>query len=206
VRLPNNFFRPYAAGSIVEFWRRWHVTLSYWLRDYIYIPLGGNRHGRFRQAVNVVVTMAIGGLWHGANWTFVIWGFLHGIGVAVGHGMRLVTRSIPGWLAVLITFHFVTIGWVFFRAPSIHVALAMLHDAVSGFGWSDATTVVSANVFVVVLLALFFGLHRFDDHREVKAAVRSLRPDVLWPVIVTLWVIAITISQGSSAKFIYFDF
>ena len=206
VRLPNNFFRPYAAGSIVDFWRRWHVTLSYWLRDYIYIPLGGNRHGRFRQAVNVIVTMAIGGLWHGANWTFVIWGFLHGIGVAVGHGMRLVTRSIPGWLAVLITFHFVTIGWVFFRAPSIHVALAMLHDAVSGFGWSDATAVVSANIFVVVLLALFFGLHRFDDHREVKAAVRSLRPDVLWPVIVTLWVIAITISQGSSAKFIYFDF
>ncbi len=209
VRLPNNFFRPYAADSIVDFWRRWHVTLSHWLRDYLYIPMGGNRHGRVREARNVVVTMALGGLWHGANWTFVIWGLFHGVGVAVTHTVRRAlgsARAMPGWLAVLVTFHFVTLGWVFFRAPSVHVALAMLHDAVAGGGWGHAADVASANLFVAILVVIFFAVHRFDDHRRVKAAVRALRPEILWPVLLALWVMAITISQGSSAKFIYFDF
>src|SRR5205085_3541820 len=91
VRLPNNFFRPYAADSIVDFWRRWHVTLSYWLRDYLYIPLGGNRHGRVKEARNVVVTMPRGGLWHRANWTFVIWRVFHGVGVAATQAIRRLT-------------------------------------------------------------------------------------------------------------------
>jgi D-alanyl-lipoteichoic acid acyltransferase DltB (MBOAT superfamily) len=209
VRLPNNFFRPYAAGSIVDFWRRWHVTLSSWLRDYLYIPLGGSRHGRIAEARNVIVTMALGGLWHGANWTFVIWGVFHGVGVAVTHTIRRLAggaRLLPSWLAVLITFHFVTLGWIFFRAPSVHAALAMLHDAVGGGGWRQAIDVAGANLFVAILIPFFFLCHRFDDHRRVKAAVRALRPEILWPVLVALWVMAITISQGSSAKFIYFDF
>jgi alginate O-acetyltransferase complex protein AlgI len=209
VRLPNNFLRPYAALSIVDFWRRWHVTLSHWLRDYLYIPLGGSRHGRVREARNVIITMALGGLWHGANWTFVIWGLFHGIGVAATHTIRRLigpARALPSWLAVLITFHFVALGWVFFRAPSVHVALAVLHDAVAGGGWSRAGDIASANLFVAGLTAVFFAVHRFDDHRRIKAAVRAIRPEILWPVLVALWVMAITISQGSSAKFIYFDF
>ena len=209
VRLPNNFFRPYAADSIVDFWRRWHVTLSHWLRDYLYIPLGGSRHGRVREARNVIVTMALGGLWHGANWTFVIWGLFHGIGVALTHTIRRMlgpARSLPSWLGVLITFHFVTLGWVFFRAPSVHAAADILRSAVLGGGWGHAATDLAANLFVACLIAVFFVAHRFDDHRRVKLAVRRLRPEILWPMLFALWVMAITISQGSSAKFIYFDF
>ena len=85
VRLPNNFLRPYGAMSLIDFWRRWHITLSFWLRDYLYIPLGGNRSGRLRTYLNMIITMTLGGLWHGASWTFVIWGLLHGLGVAFVH-------------------------------------------------------------------------------------------------------------------------
>ena len=209
VRLPTNFLRPYTADSIVDFWRRWHITLSYWLRDYLYIPLGGSRHGRVKETRNVIVTMALGGLWHGANWTFVIWGLVHGIGVAVVHTLQRVfksSRAMPRWLGVVITFHFVTVAWVFFRAPDVGTALQMLRAAVAGGGWASAATFAGRNAFILSLLAVFFLVHRYDDHRRVKAVVRWARPEVFWPVVVLLWVVAVTVSQGSSAKFIYFDF
>ncbi len=210
VRLPINFQRPYAAGSIVEFWRRWHMTLSFWLRDYLYIPLGGNRGGRFRETRNILVTMTLGGLWHGANWTFVIWGALHGLGVVFAHWIPRVpalgfTRAMPRWLAILVTFHFVAFGWVIFRAPSIAKAKDVLAAAFAG-GWGDVGAFAARNAFVIALIAVFFLAHRFDDHRRIKVAVRRLRPEILWPLLAFLWVLAIALSQGNSAKFIYFDF
>ena len=161
VRFPENFNAPYTAESLQDFWRRWHITLSTWLRDYVYIPLGGNRHGKWRTACNIMITMLIGGLWHGAAWTFVAWGALMGGGQVIGMlrrdraarrsepsapalvvvaphpGMPAVsmaapvtdqlTRS-PGqvWLARLVTFHLVCLGWVLFRATSFANAVAML--------------------------------------------------------------------------------
>lgn len=125
VRLPNNFAQPYCAGSIIEFWRRWHITLSFWLRDYLYIPLGGNRRGRWRELANIVITMALGGLWHGANWTFVIWGVVHGSAVACLHAVggtdigRWIGRM-PGILSAFLTFHFVGVAWILFRAPDLN--------------------------------------------------------------------------------------
>ena len=133
IRLPANFDSPYKATSIQDFWRRWHMTLSRFLRDYVYIPLGGNRHGAARRHVNVVLTMLIGGLWHGANWTFVVWGGLHGLMLALqglwqAHGPR--RAGPPTWLerraAHLATFLFVVVAWVFFRAPTFAGAAAML--------------------------------------------------------------------------------
>jgi alginate O-acetyltransferase complex protein AlgI len=209
VRLPTNFIRPYSADSIVDFWRRWHVTLSHWLRDYLYIPLGGSRHGRVRETRNLIVTMALGGLWHGASWTFVIWGLLHGIGVATIHAVHRVLnvpRAMPRWLSVLLTFHFVTLAWVFFRAPTVAKAAQMLRAPFTGGGWGNAMAFASRNLFVLALVAAFFVGHRFDDHRRVRAAVRYVRPEILWPALILLWMVAITVSQGSSAKFIYFDF
>lgn len=209
VKLPTNFLRPYTAPSIVEFWRRWHVTLSLWLRDYLYIPLGGSRHGVWLQARNTLVTMVLGGLWHGANWTFVIWGFLHGLAVATSHAVSRLTggrRLMPRWLAVLATFHFVTIAWVFFRSPSAEMATRILRSSVAGGGWELASALVQSNLFVVGAIIVLLLLHRFDDHRRVKAMVRRMRPELLWPLLLFLWLAAITISQGSSAKFIYFDF
>jgi alginate O-acetyltransferase complex protein AlgI len=208
-RLPNNFARPYCASSIIEFWRRWHITLSFWLRDYLYIPLGGNRLGRTREVINIIITMALGGLWHGANWTFVVWGILHGVGVSFVHIVRRAlpnaTKRIPSWLSILLTFHFVTFAWIFFRAPSLGEVHNMILGVVLG-GYGDAVAFASKNVFVAVLIAAFLLLHRFDDHRRLKWLIRRSRPEIIWPLIAACWILAITVSQGSSAKFIYFDF
>jgi D-alanyl-lipoteichoic acid acyltransferase DltB (MBOAT superfamily) len=137
VHLPANFDSPYKARNIAEFWRRWHMTLSRFLRDYLYIPLGGNRRGRLRQQANLMVTMLLGGLWHGAGWTFLAWGGLHGAYLAIHHGWRRwrdraggparpragLLRSAAGWLA---TFLAVVIAWVFFRATDLGAAMSML--------------------------------------------------------------------------------
>ncbi len=138
VQLPMNFHSPYKARNIADFWRRWHMTLSRFLRDYLYIPLGGNRRGLARQQVNLMVTMLLGGLWHGAGWTFVIWGGLHGLYLMVFHSWQRALGSLgsgaPGAalqrvtapLAWLLTFTAVVIAWVFFRSPDVHSALSML--------------------------------------------------------------------------------
>lgn len=134
-RFPENFDRPYLAASPQDFWRRWHISLSSWLRDYLFIPLGGSRGSAARTAVNLAVTMILGGLWHGAAWTFVAWGALHGAALVL-HRVWSSSSAAPvqrlrasrGWalLAPILTFHFVCVGWVLFRAPTFDVALSML--------------------------------------------------------------------------------
>lgn len=132
IRLPLNFNSPYQSLSIIEFWRRWHITLSAFLRDYLYIPLGGNRHGASRRWLNIMITMLLGGLWHGANWTFIVWGALHGFYLVVNHMWRKfqAPRRNPSKIAIIlswaITFIAVVIAWVFFRAPDVETATQML--------------------------------------------------------------------------------
>ena len=130
VRLPLNFNSPLKAQSIIDFWRRWHMTLSRFLRDYLYYPLGGNRRGPARRYVNLFIVMALGGLWHGAAWTFVIWGALHGLFLAINHGYRsLVARgfpAMPSWLALALTTVCVLAAWTFFRAETVSSATRML--------------------------------------------------------------------------------
>jgi alginate O-acetyltransferase complex protein AlgI len=135
IRLPINFFSPYKASNIVEFWRRWHITLSRFLRDYLYIAMGGNRHGKVRRYVNLFLTMLLGGLWHGAGWTFVLWGALHGGYLVINHAWRWLLTSAgvaldDRWLyrlaSWLVTFLAVVVGWVFFRAPNVEQAIGIL--------------------------------------------------------------------------------
>ncbi|MEM7352883.1 MAG: MBOAT family protein [Acidobacteriota bacterium] len=125
---PKNFDSPYKSKSITEFWRRWHMSLSRWLRDYLYIPLGGNRHGARRTYLNLAIVMLLGGLWHGAAWTFVIWGAIHGLLLAAerSRGGEAATAALPAKLRVALTFLFVLIAWVFFRSPDLSSALAYL--------------------------------------------------------------------------------
>lgn len=140
IRLPLNFHSPYKATSIVEFWRRWHMTLSRFLRDYVYIPLGGSRQGKSRRYFNLIATMLLGGLWHGAGWTFVVWGGLHGFYLVINHAWHWI-RQFIGWpvsassrigkfSAWLVTFLAVVVGWVFFRAADFQSAIAMLEGMI----------------------------------------------------------------------------
>jgi len=136
IKFPLNFDSPYKSLNIIDFWRRWHITLSHFLRDYLYIPLGGNRKGKIRRYFNLMITMLLGGLWHGAGWTFVIWGGLHGIYLVINHQWHSLRRSLghdlsksQWWsrgIACFITFLSVVIAWVFFRAKDLDSALLML--------------------------------------------------------------------------------
>jgi len=148
VRLPMNFDSPYKATSIIEFWRRWHMTLSRFLRDYLYIPLGGSRNGKSRRYVNLMITMLLGGLWHGAGWTFIIWGGLHGFYLMVNHAWRGLKLHL-GWTdggglnriaAVVLTFIAVVVGWVFFRAENISSAIRLIYGMAGLNGVSQSRT------------------------------------------------------------------
>lgn len=151
-RFPPNFHRPYAAITLQEFWRRWHMSLSRWLRDYLYIGLGGNRHGRLRTYRNLVLTMLLGGLWHGAAWTFVLWGGLHGAGLAVerwcaerwGAGVR------HPWLRRLLTFHLVCLAWVVFRADSLDTVGELARRMVA----SDGPTTLTPSMVLAIVCGL----------------------------------------------------
>ena len=139
-RFPENFDHPYLSGSIQEFWQRWHMTLSRFLRDYLYIPLGGSRRGPLRTYVNLLATMVIGGFWHGANWTFLLWGAWHGGLLALHRGWSRGGASLPWLLANPLLMLAVIIGWVTFRAPSIAATWAMYRGmlGLNGAGFSDA--------------------------------------------------------------------
>lgn len=157
--LPENFNMPYISTSITEFWRRWHITLSSWLRDYLYIPLGGNRKGKLRTYVNLMITMLLGGLWHGASWNFVIWGLLHGIALAV-HKVWLGWRgqqhprrgSVIAWVG---TYVFVCIAWVFFRAHTLGDTWIILKKLC----WVDSAGISWVYSPLFLLLPLFIGAH-----------------------------------------------
>jgi alginate O-acetyltransferase complex protein AlgI len=132
VKFPVNFLSPYKATSIIDFWRRWHITLSRFLRDFIYIPLGGNRRGRFYRYLNLLITMVLGGLWHGAGWTFILWGFMHGMLLAINHLVReIVGWRPPVWIAVPFTFFLIVLTWVPFRAADLQVMMNF-YQAMSG--------------------------------------------------------------------------
>lgn len=153
--LPENFNMPYAATSITDFWRRWHMTLSQWLRDYLYIPLGGNRKGKRRTYLNLFLTMLLGGLWHGANWTFVFWGFLHGVGLAVHKGRmdRIKqgrAKPLPPAVGWLMTYAFVCFAWVFFRAQDFSTAMVIVRKLL----WLDPTGVSHFYLPLALLLPL----------------------------------------------------
>jgi hypothetical protein len=228
--LPENFNMPYLSTSLAEFWRRWHMTLSAWLRDYLYIPLGGSRHGEGRTYLNLFVTMLLGGLWHGASWNFVLWGALHGCGLAVnrfcsGRGLR--TGPLVGALATL---SFVTLCWVPFRAPSLGSARLIL-EAMAGHGTGAARWYPPTLVWGLALVAIGHAigyavsrapsadagqpihvlLARFDatigGDRLAGRYVRLGMGNLGGAFLVTCWVLALFFFGSTrTAPFIYFQF
>lgn len=206
LKFPENFDNPYLSRSITEFWRRWHISLSSWLRDYLYIPLGGNRAGQLRSYVNLLVTMALGGLWHGASWTFLVWGVWHGLGLIVARLWK--DWHLPRWPAVpshLVTLVFVMIGWLLFRAQDWQTAGTMLGGLVglNGFAISPgmhaaarpvelATLVLSVGIIYLPLLG-------------VSARGWLMRPSFA-PALL-LWICALwTMQSRTVIPFLYFQF
>jgi D-alanyl-lipoteichoic acid acyltransferase DltB (MBOAT superfamily) len=156
--LPPNFELPYRSLSLTEFWRRWHISLSSWLRDYLYIPLGGSRAGKWRTYLNLMLTMLLGGLWHGASWKFVIWGGLHGVGLALERAFGLVGKIFKP-IAWLLTFHLICLGWIFFRAADFPTAWTVLSKIAQGVELSHFWELASGYPGVFALMTLGFFLH-----------------------------------------------
>jgi D-alanyl-lipoteichoic acid acyltransferase DltB (MBOAT superfamily) len=153
IKLPINFNSPYKALNIQDFWRRWHMTLSRFLRDYIYIPLGGNKKSSFRTYTNLLATFVIGGFWHGAGWTFLFWGFLHGIALIIHRLWSNLGFKMWTWLAWFITFNFVNVAWVFFRAKEWEDAIKVL----GGMGGLSGV-VVSTKFFHIFHFLANYGI------------------------------------------------
>ncbi len=214
--LPINFRSPFAAVGFSDLWRRWHISLSSWLRDYLYIPLGGNRSGQYKRYRNLMLTMLIGGLWHGAAWTFVIWGALHGLFLVIEQllkntslAQQLKTNALTQWLLALLTFMAVMLAFVVFRSENVAQAWLIISTM---FSWQQSTESVNhvvkqdawlwvvCGAFVLMMLTQWFMRNRVlsDVIQQTHAAVRA--------VLLTIAILLILLSTGNSNAFIYFQF
>ncbi|MCF6402370.1 MBOAT family protein [Chitinophaga filiformis] len=208
-KIPPNFDSPYQSSSITEFWRRWHISLSSWLRDYLYIPLGGNRKGKVRQYINLGLTMLIGGFWHGASWNFIFWGAMHGSALAVDKvridWLKKRGSVATGWVGtllkiggILLTFHFVCFCWIFFKAATFQDSWALLHQVVYDFQpgvWLELYNGYTA-VFWVMLLG--FVLHFLPKRTEQFTEQALSRVPVVGSVVIMVVFIWLLVQVKSS--------
>jgi alginate O-acetyltransferase complex protein AlgI len=200
---PQNFDRPYRSRSVREFWRRWHMTLSRYLRDFLYIPLGGSRGGPWRTARNLMITMLLGGLWHGAAWGFVLWGGLHGAALVVEHAYRGRGPRLPGALAWAATFLFVCLAWVPFRAPDLTTAWAFAERLVT----PGPSTLLTPGVAVAVLGILALQLLPARPVDAIRERLQALDPVPLgFGLAVTVALVAASVPGNAVPPFIYFRF
>jgi D-alanyl-lipoteichoic acid acyltransferase DltB (MBOAT superfamily) len=213
-----NFDSPYQSANLTEFWRRWHISLSSWLRDYLYISLGGNRKGKIRTYINLFLTMLLGGLWHGASWNFVIWGGLHGIGLAVHKFYMTVFRwkkeEVSGahdfhhWIGVIITFHFVMLGWIFFRNPSLGNCGVILKQIFGHLQFHIIWQVLMGYKLVFFFIFIGYLLHfaplRIENY--VKNAFLNLPLIAKAVAMIVLIYFIVQIKSSDVQPFIYFQF
>lgn len=230
IDLPINFDSPYKSTSIVEFWRRWHITLSNFLRDYLYIPLGGNRKGQVRRYINLMTTMLLGGLWHGAGWTYVIWGGLHGLYLCINHGWHKLNIRLPRVLAWSLTFFAVVVGWVLFRAKTLPDAIEILQAMVGmkgivipgeaegklgvltnlGFqlkSWTDWVYLPEFNgsksLSIVVLVILTLCTSFLPNTQQI---MNKFKPTWWWAVGIGILTSFSLLSLNRVSEFLYFQF
>lgn len=206
-RFPINFNQPYRAISLQDFWRRWHISLSSWLRDYLYISLGGNRGGLFYICRNLMLTMLLGGIWHGAKWTFLIWGALHGGVLAIERIWRDVKpegwRGLPKPIAILLVFHIVLLGWIFFRADSFSTAIAYIGGMASG----DMTnTMLTPLALALVLFGMAMHFTPPTLMRDMAMTVRRAHPLLLGLGVGVAILLIDAMRFEGVAPFIYYQF
>lgn len=213
-RLPLNFNSPYKATSITDFWRRWHISLSSWLRDYLYISLGGNRKGKIRTYINLMLTMLLGGLWHGAAIKFVIWGGIHGVALALDKVRLLIfkkrqkTSLISRFFSVLITFHIVTIAWLFFRAGSMLEVKQMLNQIFNNFAPELMWQMIVSYKTIFAIILIGFVIHWLPASFKETYRGLFIKSHILIKILIaTLAVILIYQFKSADVQpFIYFQF
>lgn len=204
IKIPINFNSPYKSKNIQEFWRRWHITLSRFLRDYLYIPLGGSKGGNLKTYRNLFITFLLGGIWHGAGWTFVIWGVLHGLALIINRIFDRTKIYIPGGLSILLTFLFVNITWVFFRANSWHTASNILHGMFTYKGGLNSFVLITdysnLPIWIVAVVLLF--------RRNTIEISERFNPDSisLLRFVILLLINILFLNSTLSQEFLYFDF
>jgi D-alanyl-lipoteichoic acid acyltransferase DltB (MBOAT superfamily) len=212
IRFPQNFNYPYIAQSIQDFWRRWHMTLSRWLRDYLYISLGGNRGSAARTLVNLMITMLLGGLWHGASWNFVIWGGLHGMYLVierVGLSRWQLWQSPSRAMALVrwfVTFHLVCFAWIFFRSRSLTGAVQMIGNLLHGATAALRDFSQEHHLGIMLLIALMLATHFFNGYRNTKERLGVDRGPRFAAAMTLVLLLLILFTPNHSAPFIYFQF
>jgi alginate O-acetyltransferase complex protein AlgI len=198
IRIPQNFAAPYQAEGIRDFWRRWHISLSSWLRDYLYIPLGGNRGGAARTHINLLVTMLLGGLWHGASWTFVAWGAYHGLLLAFDRTFERMTASVSKWFRRAITFLAVVVGWVLFRSTSFTMAIVWLKKMA---GLEPGSGEISWQLILWVVVCLI-TTNTLPETWDIRFGTRRR-----WAVVYALCFFgAYLFMNGRKTVFLYYQF
>jgi alginate O-acetyltransferase complex protein AlgI len=213
-RLPVNFNSPYKATSLSDFWKRWHISLSRWLKDYLYIPLGGNRKGKIRTQVNLLITMLIGGLWHGASIRFIIWGALHGIGLVINRTWNMlfsknrINGKVFRFISVFITFQFVCFCWIFFRAPDMNSVSIMLKQIFENFSPGSYLNIITVYYSFIVLLLVGYIIHFLPE--KTKESYRGIFIKI--PLLIQLFIIMVVaiilfrMRATEVTPFIYFRF
>ena len=207
-QFPKNFDSPYKSKNITEYWRRWHISLSNWLKDYIYISMGGNRKGKLRQYINLLVTMLLGGLWHGASLSFVIWGGFHGVLLCIDKMTKNIQEHIPSFVRVLITFHLVCLGFIFFRCQSFDKSFLMLDQIFTHFEpqiflqWVESYSIVA--LFMLLGYVLHFLPSNISERTQQSITAMPLVGKAL--LIVLIAFIVIQIKSAEVQPFIYFQF
>ncbi len=217
-RFPKNFDAPYRSATITEFWRRWHISLSSWLKDYLYISLGGSRSGRFKTYINLIITMLLGGLWHGAAMRFLMWGALHGTALAlhkvwltVVPGSKMLGSQMPLWRRVggmFITFHLVCFGWLMFRAESMQVVELMLHQIFYNFNLAVAPQIITGYLGVAILMGVGYMLHLLPssvDNWARRVVVASPLVVQIVMIAAMVWLV-MQVKSSDIQPFIYFQF
>ncbi|UTH76529.1 MBOAT family protein [Chromobacterium sp. IIBBL 290-4] len=209
IQLPRNFDAPYLALNLRDFWRRWHISLSSWIRDYVYIPLGGNRQGFARAQINLLAAMLLSGLWHGASLKYLVWGAMHGLGVVglnVGDKLwrRDAVSSVSPWLARLLTFHYVCLAWVFFRAQSLDEAVDFLRAM---FVSSNQELTLNAPGLLVLLALWLWALPKLSVLKERSFVRLAVLPWWGKPLLLSLCaLLVISVSPSGIPAFIYYQF
>ena len=205
--LINNFNRPYFSISITDFWRRWHISLSRWLKDYVYIPMGGSRCSKSRNYWNIFVTFLVSGVWHGANWTYIVWGIIHGVAQIIEKALGLNNKETKGvwrFVRIVVTFAIVTLAWVFFKMPTLGDAVAYVGHSFSGFGVPEVLSVTNFAIYVMAIVIVLFKESR-EEFFPTSFRLLNNRY-VKWAEYVVIFCLILLCGALDSGSFIYGSF